>query len=100
MTFTPPNADSLYGYSSFTPKDQDGITNIKCIRDANFHYLTTWDPNNPNHINPTYSDARYSNYEYHAGWYSSMFLSPHRYQLQFPTAYFDCTYNPLKLPNG
>nr|UGV44216.1 MAG: ORF1 [Torque teno virus] len=88
-------ADSLYGYSSFTPKDQNGIKNITIIRDANFHYLTSWDPNNPNHINPTYSNARYSNYEYHCGWYSSMFLSPHRYQLQFTTAYFDCTYNPL-----
>nr|UGV44236.1 MAG: ORF1 [Torque teno virus] len=88
-------SDSLYGYCSFTPKDNKGRENIINIRNANFHYLTTWDSNNTNHINSTYANARYQQYEYHCGWYSSMFISPHRYQLQFPTAYFDCTYNPL-----
>lgn len=88
-------SDSLYGYCSFTPKDDHGVTNIINIRNANFHYLTNWDPSNTNHINSTYTNARYQQYEYHCGWYSSMFISPHRYQLQFPTAYFDCTYNPL-----
>ena len=88
-------ADSNYGYCSFTPKDEKGITNIKTIRDNNFKYLTTWDSNNTNHINATYAAAQYKEYEYHCGWFSSMFLSPHRYSLQFSTAYFDCTYNPL-----
>ena len=88
-------SDSLYGYCSFTPKDEKGRQNIINIRNANFYYLTNWDTNNTNHINSTYANARYQQYEYHCGWYSSMFISPHRYQLQFPTAYFDCTYNPL-----
>lgn len=88
-------ADSLYGYCSFTPKDSKGINNIKTIRNNNFKYLTTWSENHPSHINSTYTNAAYSQYEYHAGWFSSMFISPHRYQLQFRTAYFDCTYNPL-----
>lgn len=88
-------ADSLYGYCSFTPKDATGINNIKTIRDNNFKYLTTWDESHPSHINSTYTNASFSQYEYHCGWFSSMFISPHRYQLQFRTAYFDCTYNPL-----
>nr|UGV44229.1 MAG: ORF1 [Torque teno virus] len=88
-------ADSHYGYCSFTPKDSKGQKNITTIRDNNFYYLTHWDNSNNNHINATYANAKYSIYEYHAGWFSSMFLSPMRYQLQHRTAYFDCTYNPL-----
>nr|UYW66179.1 ORF1 [Torque teno virus 17] len=88
-------ADSLYGYCSFTPKDDTGIQNITTIRNNNFKYLTTWDDSHPSHINSTYTNASFSEYEYHCGWFSSMFISPHRYQLQFRTAYFDCTYNPL-----
>nr|UGV44205.1 MAG: ORF1 [Torque teno virus] len=95
IDFYASKADSLYGYSSFTPKDQKGINNIKKIRDNNFKALTIWNSSNPNHINPTYRNADYPEYEYHCGYFSSMFLSPHRYQLQFKTAYFDCTYNPL-----
>nr|UGV44730.1 MAG: ORF1 [Torque teno virus] len=88
-------ADSNYGYCSFTPKDQQGINNIKSIRKKNFEALTSWDPKNANHLNSTYANGNIEQYEYHCGWFSSMFLSSHRYQLQFRTAYFDCTYNPL-----
>nr|UYM03172.1 MAG: ORF1 [Anelloviridae sp.] len=46
-----------------------------------------------NDIHSTYGKATLEQFEYHIGFYSSVFLSPQR-DLQFPAAYQDVTYNP------
>nr|UGV43286.1 MAG: ORF1 [Torque teno virus] len=78
--------NSIYGQPNYNPQ----YTNLTNIRKWFFEQSNT-----ANTIHGSYQKPTNSAVDYHIGKYSPIFLSPHRTNLQFPTAYVDTTYNPL-----
>lgn len=76
---------SLFGFNTYKPEK----TKIEEIRKQYFDTLTQ-----ENDLHSKYGKAQANHFEYHLGWYSPIFLSSHRSNLEFPTAYQDVTYNP------
>nr|UPW35058.1 ORF1 [Torque teno virus 24] len=76
---------SLFGFNTYNP-NQEKLTL------ARKKYWDTLIANNDLHSN--YGKAQSEQFEYHLGWYSPIFLSRHRSNTEFATAYQDVTYNP------
>lgn len=76
---------SLFGFNTYKPnKDK-----LLAVRNK---YWQTLQQNNDLHS--TYGKAQSEEFQYHVGWYSPIFLSRHRSNTEFATAYQDVTYNP------
>uniref|UniRef100_A0AAU7SSV4 Capsid protein n=1 Tax=Alphatorquevirus homin21 TaxID=3048423 RepID=A0AAU7SSV4_9VIRU len=78
--------NSIFGFCNYNPDK----TKLHEIRKWYFNQ-----ENKDNNIHGTYGKPTNNALDYHLGKYSPIFLSPHRTNLQFPTAYQDVTYNPL-----
>nr|UPW35059.1 ORF1 [Torque teno virus 24] len=76
---------SLFGFNTYNPNKD----NILEIRNQYFTTLTQ-----DNDLHSKYGKANAEEFEYHLGWYSPIFLSRHRSNTEFETAYQDVTYNP------
>lgn len=85
--------DSNFGYTSYDFSGNEGKEYATKIRQWYWVALTQMTAAVP-HINPTYSNTNTPEYEYHAGWFSPVFIGPNRHNIQFRTAYMDVTYNP------
>lgn len=83
--------DSNYGFATYKP-----IKEYMLQRRAwSFKYETDNPVSKKIWPQPTTTKPTVDYYEYHAGWFSNIFIGPNRYNLQFQTAYVDTTYNPL-----
>ena len=76
---------SLFGFNTYKP-------NKEKLMEARDKYWKTLQQNNDLHS--TYGKAQSQEFQYHVGWYSPIFLSRHRSNTEFATAYQDVTYNP------
>nr|UGV45433.1 MAG: ORF1 [Torque teno virus] len=85
--------DSNFGYASynFSGENKNYATQIRQWYWTQLTSLTATVP----HIGPTYANTTTPEYEYHAGWFSPVFIGPNRHNIQFRTAYMDVTYNPI-----
>nr|UGV45239.1 MAG: ORF1 [Torque teno virus] len=85
--------DSNFGYASynFSGENKNYATKIRQWYWTNLTTMTATVPN----IGPTYANTTTPEYEYHAGWFSPVFIGPNRHNIQFRTAYMDVTYNPI-----
>nr|UGV45363.1 MAG: ORF1 [Torque teno virus] len=86
--------DSNFGYTSYNFNGKEGISYATKVRQWYWTQLTQLTATVP-HIGPTYSNTTTPEYEYHAGWFSPVFIGPNRHNIQFRTAYMDVTYNPI-----
>nr|UGV45317.1 MAG: ORF1 [Torque teno virus] len=86
--------DSNFGYTSYNFSGNDGYQYVTKIRQWYWTQLTSWTQTVP-HINSTFANAIHPEFEYHAGWYSNIFIGPNRFNIQFRAAYMDVTYNPI-----
>lgn len=77
--------NTQFGYNSYNPKKD----NIKQVRKLYWNELQK-----PNDLATNLGQAKSERFEYHLGWYSPIFLSRHRSNMNFATAYQDVTYNP------
>nr|UGV44302.1 MAG: ORF1 [Torque teno virus] len=83
--------DSNYGFPTYKP-----IKEYMLKRRAwSFKYETDNPVSKKIWPQPSTTKPTIDYYEYHAGWFSNIFIGPNRYNLQFQTAYVDTTYNPL-----
>nr|UGV43575.1 MAG: ORF1 [Torque teno virus] len=78
--------NSTFGFNSYKPDN----THLSKVLDWYWKEVTA-----DNDITGSYQKANNKHLEYHLGIYSPIYLSPHRSNLQFPTAYQDVTYNPI-----
>lgn len=78
-------SNSQFGYNSYNPN----VQKIKEIRTAYWNALQQ-----PNDLATNLGQAKSEHFEYHLGWYSPIFLSRHRSNMNFARAYQDVTYNP------
>jgi len=76
---------SLFGFNTYKPNKEKLLK----IRKQYFDTLTQ-----ENDLHSKYGKAQAEQFQYHLGWYSPIFLSRQRSNLEFPTAYQDVTYNP------
>lgn len=77
--------NTAFGNNSYRPNEQR-------IKEARQAYWTALTDTNDLAIN--IAQARAERFEYHLGWYSPIFLSRHRSNMNFARAYQDVTYNP------
>ena len=77
--------NTAFGNNSYRPNEQ----NIKLARSIYWKALI-----DTNDLATNIGQARAERFEYHLGWYSPIFLSSHRSNLNFARAYQDVTYNP------
>lgn len=83
--------DSNYGFPTYKPVKEYMLQR----RAWSFKYETDNPVSKKIWPQPTTTKPTIDYYEYHAGWFSNIFIGPNRYNLQFQTAYVDTTYNPL-----
>nr|UGV45364.1 MAG: ORF1 [Torque teno virus] len=85
--------DSNFGYTSynFSGDNKSYATKIRQWYWTQLTQLTATVP----HMGPTYANTITPEYEYHAGWFSPVFIGPNRHNIQFRAAYMDVTYNPM-----
>lgn len=77
--------NTAFGNNSYKPDE----TNIKKARKIYWNALV-----GTNDLATNIGQARAERFEYHLGWYSPIFLSRHRSNINFARAYQDVTYNP------
>lgn len=77
--------NTAFGNNSYKPNE----TNIKQARNVYWNALI-----GTNDLATNIGQARAERFEYHLGWYSPIFLSRHRSNMNFARAYQDVTYNP------
>lgn len=77
--------NTAFGNNSYRPDEE----NIKEARKIYWDALT-----GANDLATNIGQARAERFEYHLGWYSPIFLSRHRSNMNFARAYQDVTYNP------
>lgn len=77
--------NTAFGNNSYRPNK----TKIKEARQAYWDALV-----GTNDLATNIGQARAERFEYHLGWYSPIFLSRHRSNMNFARAYQDVTYNP------
>ena len=77
--------NTAFGNNSYKPD----IEKIKTARSMYWNALT-----GSNDLATNIGQARAERFEYHLGWYSPIFLSRHRSNMNFARAYQDVTYNP------
>ena len=77
--------NTAFGNNSYNPN----LENIKQARKIYWNALV-----GQNDLATNIGQARAERFEYHLGWYSPIFLSRHRSNMNFARAYQDVTYNP------
>uniref|UniRef100_A0AAU7SSC3 Capsid protein n=1 Tax=Alphatorquevirus homin21 TaxID=3048423 RepID=A0AAU7SSC3_9VIRU len=77
--------NTAFGNNSYRPDE----TKIKLARSIYWKALV-----GQNDLATNIGQARAERFEYHLGWYSPIFLSRHRSNMNFARAYQDVTYNP------
>ncbi|AXQ65946.1 MAG: hypothetical protein [Anelloviridae sp.] len=77
--------NTAFGNNSYRPNEEK----IKAARKAYWDALV-----DRNDLATNIGQARAERFEYHLGWYSPIFLSRHRSNMNFARAYQDVTYNP------
>lgn len=77
--------NTAFGNNSYNPDKH----NIKKARKAYWDALV-----GSNDLATNIGQAKAERFEYHLGWYSPIFLSRHRSNMNFARAYQDVTYNP------